>query len=77
MSEAPQCTTVVSFLLVLLILRVEMTGNNHVKWLNSGRNSSGLNFLPEGRTECGTSEGDAFQLGCLGGAYSEKMCQSF
>lgn len=47
MSEAPQCTTVVSCLLVLPILREEMMENNPLKWLNSGRISSTLNFLPE------------------------------
>jgi len=34
-------------MLVLPILREEMMENNPLKWLNSGRISSALNFLPE------------------------------
>ena len=53
MSEAPPCIIRVSYLLVLLILREEMIENNPLKWLNSGRISLALNFLPEDVTYFG------------------------
>lgn len=57
-----------------------MIRNNHVKWLNSERNSVALSFPPEGRTlesECGKLERGAFQLGCVGGAHLGKLYPSF
>lgn len=47
MSKAPQCIMVASCLLVLPVLREERSEDNPVKWLNSSRISSALNFLPE------------------------------